>query len=71
MSSNFERLHEIRNEAYAENFSMLSQKVANPLFYVHTDLAKIRNTKFPVHCEKWEAWVVAVQCSVLSTSWDE
>ena len=34
MSSNFERLHEIINEAYAENFSILSQKLANPLFYL-------------------------------------
>ena len=30
MCSNFERLHEIINEAYAENFSILSQKWANP-----------------------------------------
>ena len=31
MSSNFERLHEIKNEAYAENFSCLSHcKVRNP-----------------------------------------
>ena len=34
MSSNFEGLHEIRNEAYAENFSILSQKLVNPLFYL-------------------------------------
>ena len=34
MSSNFERLHKIRNEAYAENFSILSQKSANPLLYL-------------------------------------
>ena len=33
MSSNFERLHEISNEAYAENLSILSQKLANPLLY--------------------------------------
>jgi hypothetical protein len=33
MSSNFERLHKTRNEAYAEDFSILSQKLANPLFY--------------------------------------
>ena len=31
MSSNFERLHEIINQAYAENFSILTQKMANPL----------------------------------------
>ena len=31
MSSNFERLHEIINQAYAENFSILTQKIANPL----------------------------------------
>ena len=34
MSSNFERLPEIINEAYAENFSILSQKLANPLLYL-------------------------------------
>ena len=34
MSSNFERLHKIKNEAYAENFSILSQKLANPLLYL-------------------------------------
>ena len=34
MSSNFERLHEIINEAYAENFSILSQKLANPPLYL-------------------------------------
>jgi hypothetical protein len=34
MSSNFERLHEISNEAYAENLSILSQKLANPLLYL-------------------------------------
>ena len=33
MSSNFERLHEISNEAYAKYFSILSQKLANPLLY--------------------------------------
>ena len=31
MSSNFERLHEIINQAYAENFSILTQKMENPL----------------------------------------
>jgi hypothetical protein len=31
MSSNFERLHEIKNQAYAENFCILTQKMANPL----------------------------------------
>ena len=34
MSSNFERLHEISNEAYAENLSILSQKLANTLLYL-------------------------------------
>ena len=34
MSSNFERLHKIKNEAYAENFSIPSQKLANPLLYL-------------------------------------
>ena len=34
MSSNFGRLPEIINEAYAENFSILSQKLANPLLYL-------------------------------------
>ena len=33
MSSNFERLHEIINQAYAENFSILTQKMANPLIF--------------------------------------
>ena len=31
MSSNFEMLHEIINQAYAENFSILTQKMVNPL----------------------------------------
>ena len=31
MSSNFERLHEIINQAYAENFSILTQKMVNQL----------------------------------------
>ena len=33
-SSNFERLHEIIIEAFAENFSNLSQKMANPPLYL-------------------------------------
>ena len=31
MSSNFEMLHEIINQAYAENFSILTQNMANTL----------------------------------------
>ena len=34
MSSSFERLHEIINEAYVENFSILSQKMVNPSLYL-------------------------------------
>ena len=33
MSPNFDRLHEISNEAFSKNFSILSQKLANPLLY--------------------------------------
>jgi hypothetical protein len=33
MSSNFERLHKIKNQAYAENFSIITQIMANPLLY--------------------------------------
>ena len=31
MGSNFERLHEIKDQAYAENFSILTLKMVNPL----------------------------------------
>ena len=31
MSLNFQRLHETTNQAYAENFRILTQKMANPL----------------------------------------
>ena len=34
MSSNFERLHNFVNEAYGKNFSILSQKMANPPLYL-------------------------------------
>ena len=34
MSSNFERLQEIVDQADAENFSCLSQKLVNPLLYL-------------------------------------
>ena len=31
MSLNFQRLHETTNQAYAENFRILTQKMADPL----------------------------------------
>ena len=35
MSSNFERLHKIKNEAYAENYILVLKFIANPepMFY--------------------------------------
>ena len=34
MSSNFVRFQKIANQAFAENFTCLSQKLVNPLFYL-------------------------------------
>jgi hypothetical protein len=34
MSSNFVRFQKIQNQAFAENFICLSQKLVNPLFYL-------------------------------------
>ena len=49
MSSNFQRLHEITNQAYAENFSILTHKLADPLLNFSSTQEQKLMSKFKIN----------------------